>query len=433
MLSLSAPSAARLSPMSLSHETSEAIRVARVLCILSMVSVHFWPGAGKILAAPVAPALHVFYLIVIDYLGRGSVPLLSVVSGVLLTVSFSRKGDPLDMVADKARVFLVPMVLWSAILLALFGLHALLTGSMAELPRTGMGWANALFAITAPPANLPLGFLRDVFLSAAAGIAGLTLYRRLPAAAVLLLLALVAVEVTTGGVLLLRPQILAFFVTGMLIALAGLTDLRPPWALVILLVAAEVGLRHGLGMRVGEGGAELALSYLARIAMSLLMWRLALDIRARGGRPYRLARFLEPDIFLIFCSHMIGVALAGLVARKAGITVTSAVYPLLFLAQFPLVTVLGLGLSRLGRRHAPAVLAVLTGRSPAPPAAPSSPRPSAAGAPPPLTLPGQDRGQDPAQDRGRAGGGSRPQARNDAKAGSAKAGRTKAARAPTRV
>jgi len=153
------------SRISLPDGRSEAIRIARVICILSMVSVHFWPGASRILAVDVWLPVHGFYLLAIDYMGRGSVPLLSTISGVLLTLSFFRNVSPSHLLMSKARSLLIPMIIWSAILMALYGLWGLLSGNPSRLPSDFMDWTNSLIALGAPPANAPLGFLRDLFIS----------------------------------------------------------------------------------------------------------------------------------------------------------------------------------------------------------------------------------------------------------------------------
>ncbi|OWJ84100.1 hypothetical protein CDV52_09465 [Haematobacter missouriensis] len=343
----------------LSPEVSEAIRITRVLCILSMVSVHFWPGAGEILSAPVAPALHGFYEAVINYLGRGSVPLLSAISGVLLTISVSKAAYPLRLIASKIRALLVPMILWSLVMLAALLLHAVVTKDGSRLPATAGDWINSLFALTGPPVNEPLGFLRDVFLSAAIGILALALSRIWFAASIALLLVVTVAEVATGGILLLRPQILAFFTAGILLALAGVTHLRPGWLLVSGLLALDIVLRYVVGIPVGETGG---LAYLARLTMSLVMWQVALTLRRSGGRLYRWAVRLEPNIFLVFGSHMLIILGVGFIARKIGVEVTSPAYPLVFLAQFPLVAFAGIAIGWLGARYAPGVLALFSGR-----------------------------------------------------------------------
>lgn len=287
-----------------------------------MVTVHFWPGVEPIREAQISAVMHTFYVIVIDYLGRSSVPLLSVISGWLLVVSFaSSRRRPLRMVQDKARRLLLPMVLWSAIILLPFVLQAMVTGNMARLPHGGMGWINAFFALTGEPANFPLGFLRDVFLCAALGVGVLMVWRHSPPLGGALLCSWAVVELWADGMLLLRPQILVFFAAGMLLALLGARGrmLRPAWPLVIGLVAADVMMRRILDLDAMGEGIALTLSCLGRAAMSLFIWRVAILLRETGGALLRGLYWLEPHIFMLFCSHRVFVALVAPVWAALGI------------------------------------------------------------------------------------------------------------------
>lgn len=359
----SIPQAAQIiHPARLSREASDAIRVARVLCIMFMTTVHIWPGASRVLAADVGPALHTFYLIAIDYLGRGSVPLLSVVSGFLLTRSLG-KTAPLDVIRGKAQALLVPMVIWSLAVLVLIVARAVFLGDGSDMPQGPMGWINAVFSVTAPPANIPVAFLRDVFISAVLGVALVEIARQMPPLALGLGVALIAVEVLSGGMLLLRPQILAFYMAGLFLGARVGRLPEPPWALVLMAVGLEVVLRHGMGLpSSGDGGTGLWMSYLGRIAMSLLMWRTALDIRRSEGGLWRLTRVLEPHIFVIFCSHMLTVLTVAFLGGHFGIVPEDRVYPLVFLGQFILIALVGLAISVMGRRYAPGLLAIASGK-----------------------------------------------------------------------
>lgn len=312
-----------------------------------MISVHFWPGATRVLHAEVPGALHVFYDIVIDYLGRGSVPLLSTVSGILLTISATRHPVPLRLLPGKARSLLLPMVTWSAVMVALAVLNAVLLHDRTELPVGAMGWVNAFFALTAPPANLPLAFLRDVFVAAAIGLLAIGIHRRLPMAGVLFLLAAAALEGLTGGILLLRPQILTFFALGILLSWAGAANFVPRWWLVLGMLALDVTLQI---FPVTGAAGEFLHAYLNRIAMMLLMWRVAIAIVRAGGPAHRAIRRLEPYVFTIFCTHMIMVSAVAVLAGKVGIEVEDATYPLLFLAQFPLAVMLAVAVATARRR-----------------------------------------------------------------------------------
>lgn len=96
---------------------TQAIEAARIACILSMsyVHLHFFPLEGTdSLAFRVRDAL------LVDLLGRSSVPLLSAISGFLIVSSLARKPY-MAFVRGKAASLLLPMVLWNGIALALFG------------------------------------------------------------------------------------------------------------------------------------------------------------------------------------------------------------------------------------------------------------------------------------------------------------------------
>lgn len=334
----------------LTRETSDAIRVARVLCILSMISVHFWPGASQVLDADVPRALHLFYLVVIDFLGRGSVPLLSTVSGVLLTLSAARADVPLALLGGKARALLVPMVTWSAVMVALALAYAAVSGDRSELPQGGMGWINAFLALTAPPANLPLAFLRDVFVTAAIGLLAIGIHRRSPWGGAGLLLLAVGMEMATGGVLLLRPQILTFFALGMALSWTGRANFVPPWFLALGMLLVTI-LLH-----VHPQPGPLP-PLLNRIAMMLLMWRVAIAIVRGGGAAHHAIRRLEPIIFTVFCSHMVMIACVSVFAHSTAVTTEDPLYPLLFVAQFPLAVALAAGVAAVRRRLRPKVSA----------------------------------------------------------------------------
>jgi len=153
----------------LTPEASEAMAMARVVCITLMMFVHVWPGASAILAAPVSLSLAVTYEVLIEDLARGSVPLLSIVSGLLFFRSASGPESATSLILGKVRSLLVPMVCWSSIMLILAGMHSQATGNKAFMSMSLIEWLDNVFGINGPPFNVPLAFLRDIF--ACCGIA----------------------------------------------------------------------------------------------------------------------------------------------------------------------------------------------------------------------------------------------------------------------
>jgi hypothetical protein len=304
-----------------------------------MVSVHVWPGATRVLA--VEGPFSGFFEVMIGYLGRGSVPLLSLVSGYLLTLSAHRYSAA-RLVAHKAQALLYPMVVWSALLLALLAAHAMAAGDASRLPATPLGWINAVFALTAEPVNLPLAFLRDVFVAAVLGLAGMALCRRSIVLGAAFLIAVAAIEYGTGGVLTLRPQILIFFFAGVLLGVRGETRLVPPIWLVVLALVADVMVKQNFA---GEGP-----EYFNRVAMSLVIWRCAIGLARGPGAVTRGIRAIEPHVFIIFCSHMITVTMVAGVANALHVSEQDPIFPLVWLVQFPLILAVGVAISLLSHR-----------------------------------------------------------------------------------
>lgn len=342
---------------SLSRAQSEAIRLARVVCILSMVTVHFWPGAGRILTGAGPAAAHPFYLLLVDYLGRSSVPLLSVISGALFILSARGFDGPWQILPKKLRSLIVPMILWSAALLLLYLLHASATGDRSRLPQDLPGWINALFALTAPPANLPLAFLRDTFVCGLilATTLSLALTLRWPVLALLLPVLAALLQHQTGLPLVLRPQIALFFALGAALALSGGLRLSPPWILVLALLVLDIGLRNALGGELPVWAREL----LNRIAMSLLVWKLCETLVRHAPTLAQRLRRIEPYTFTLFCSHMLAVTLVAGVTGALDYSETRDSYLLVFLLQYPLALALAVALvetrRRLRNRRAPAL------------------------------------------------------------------------------
>lgn len=322
---------------------SDAIRICRVICITSMISVHFWPGAKAISEADTFFLQKGAFSLLIDHLGRGSVPLLSAISGVLLALTAARSASTLKIVERRFANLVPPMVVWSGAMLALAVAQMVVLGDASDLPRGIMGWVNALFAITQPPANAPLGFLRDVFLASCLGLVAL----RLPAAwGGAWLAVLVVLEWSAGGFLFLRPQILICFAIGIALARAGLIARTPGWPSTLAVSAAAIAA----GQAGGDALPWALRETLTRLPVALLIWRAGLSLAADLPRSARVLMRLEPYIFTVFCTHMITVAFVAAALRKSGITVESPIYPLVFLMQFPLVFGVAAGVYHLRQR-----------------------------------------------------------------------------------
>jgi hypothetical protein len=295
-----------------------------------------------------APALaQAFYFLMIDVLGRASVPLLSLLSGVLLVASFHNRGSR-SVLGSKVQTLIIPMIAWSLPMALILFAEPFVTGD-PKLVWSGADWVNALFSVSASPANGPLHFFRDVFIMAIYGCLILTVFRLNKAAGIMLAVLVALVEQKTGGFLLFRNQIAIFFVAGMLLAMLGRANWHPSWR-VVAAVMACLGLVWSIGLFDGQPQNLLqqrAAELLPRLAVSLLMWRLAYTNAERVDSLRQVLLRIEPHIFVVFCSHAIMVKPFGLLAAMLGLSETSAIQPLFLILQITVFVAVGIALSHI--------------------------------------------------------------------------------------
>ena len=351
----------------ISPDISDRIRVARVICILAVIYVHAPPYDMP----STADLFSQDFLIqsIRNLLGRSSVPLLSVISGLLVTLALARKSWPV-LLRGKIITLLVPLILWNAIALLASA------GATFEMIRDKPGdLVNALFALTREPKLVPLYFLRDMFACFLLAPLLLPLLDRWPRLVLAVLFANGILEL--DGPLVINSQILFFFALGCAFARPGsglslaevdghLPRLAPIAALLVLQLVL-IPLLPGAILDATEGPAKThaALSLmLARLGGCLLFWYLTAALLRHGLAP-AITRF-EPVIFFVFCAHplIIGVIRRGL-TMIAGPGAEQSfgwflVYPLLVLGvSIPLVAI--------AARVAPMPLsALLGGRCPTP-------------------------------------------------------------------
>ena len=296
------------------HRVSEPIRVARVLCIFFVIYVHVSPGNSQIdIVGHGLRAFDVFHGMLVNTIGRASVALLSAVSGYLTVHSLARVSFP-SVLVRRVRSLLIPMAFWSAafIGLALVGEHfqAGFIESSLRGPLTVERLPTLLIGVFGEPANLPLYFLRDLFVCVLFAPVLLVLLKR----RVALFAAFVAVVYVVGfnSVLFLSPNLFLFFAIGMWIAKSGKVPLSFPapviWLSVAgLLIVGGAATAAILSLTMGPDplSARMVepLLALVRFPAAILFWAASLWLAARplGAR---LAR-IEPYIFFVFCAHTI--------------------------------------------------------------------------------------------------------------------------------
>jgi hypothetical protein len=321
-------------------QLSGAIGVARVLCILGIVYVHAWTGLpGWALANSDHTMQGALRWTLMEFLGRSAVPLLGMISGWLVAGSAASRPYP-QFVAGKVRTILLPMAAWNAIAIVLVSSAAyagLLAAPRPPLSPAAFQWfANELFSLTrVNHINVQMPFLRDLFVCMLMAPFLLRMSNWW-----LVAVALTAAVWAISGeflYLLLRPAILLFFVSGILVRRAGLETravslpMLAALAPFIALALLRVVLAIGTDFNGDHPHLRVALDLVLRFAAALAFWRLSWALAGSRAAPMLLR--VEPFMFLMFCCHLIliwfGGPAIGSVVGKLG----SPLYPLFLIAH----------------------------------------------------------------------------------------------------
>lgn len=359
---------------------STAIAIARLVGILGVVYVHAWTGrTAEELTAQAMTAQGLLRIVVIEMFGRSAVPLLGMISGWLVVSTATRRGY-LAFVTGKARAILLPMLLWSAIAVVAVCSFAWFGQLKAPVPSS-LGWVlNELVPLAHPgDISVQMPFLRDLFVCMLVA----PLLVRLPLSA----LAGIAVLVVVWSVsllplyVLLRPQILVFFIAGIL---ARRTDAAErvatlPYGLAalpyaLLFLPAFLFAVEGTPFITAHPHAMAAFDLVFRLASSLIFWRTAWAVAGLSiaGRIVRLERYG----FLAFCDHLVLLWLLGPVIGLVTGPLGAPLYPAYLLLQPSLVLGATILLGKALIALAPAAAGILSGgRLTRPPDLPRPARP----------------------------------------------------------
>jgi len=352
-------------PLTSDQAISSAIRISRVLGILGIIYVHAWTGRGgsELLALASTPQ-GIFRWGLIDLVGRSAVPLLSVISGWLVASSVQKRSY-WGFVWDKAEVLIGPMLAWNLIAMTLV-CTAAAQGWLQAPTATSVGWViNELFCLTAPnDVNVQISFLRDLFVC----MLEAPLLVRLSERVVFGLIGLVAIWCVGGWnfFILLRPQILLFFLQGLMARRRDWAEplgrLAWPLAAVLFCLASPLSIVQSVW---GQAWADThpvwsnALDVAQRLGAALFVWRLA---TALARRPVGLAiSRLAPLAFLMFCAHLTMIWFAGPWLGRLTGPLGAPGYPLFLMVQPLLVLVATIALREALITLSPHLAAFLTG------------------------------------------------------------------------
>jgi succinoglycan biosynthesis protein ExoH len=238
----------------------ERINSLRLLLILGIMVIHI-PFDDS--TAPYGTNSFINWLRIVlgDLMFQAGVPCFSAISGFLLF----RNGPDVDfrkMLRSKWRSIVVPFLIWNLGFYACVYVaqaHGAGYGYLTDLHTAGPAvQANMLFAAAGKPINLPLYFLRDLFVCMLISPLIAKAVLRAPAFTLVVLFALSQLCGNLG--LLLRADVLFAFALGAAVALRGWDAKaldRFNWIILPVFVAAASGIAVQVMQKLPESEALL--------------------------------------------------------------------------------------------------------------------------------------------------------------------------------
>nr|WP_277355214.1 acyltransferase [Paracoccus hibiscisoli] len=282
------------------------IDCVRVLCITFMMFTHLKEYEQS---SVYGGDLNILGVLTNDYLGRASVPALSLISGYLLVLGW-KKIDAPDLrkfTIRKTNRVIVPMLTWNLIYIltvaaAYFTINY--QHRVIEIIQDGsfIDIVNAFTSLTSSPANFTLHFIRDLFVTQILifGILSLCGRYRIP------------ILIAFGGYALIaqmepiisRELIVVFLVAGALMALYGvrLISLASSRAvLVVCLAMLAVLIAWGPQPRINVSSYTF-FDLFMRIGISLSI--IVVSFYLAHLSIWKVFRFLAPVSFLTYLLHL---------------------------------------------------------------------------------------------------------------------------------
>ncbi|MGE0775602.1 MAG: acyltransferase [Sphingomonadaceae bacterium] len=354
-----------IAPPSLRPLQSDAIAAARVFCILGMVYAHAWTGRTTLFVIENSDSAQgMFRWVLVELIGRSSVPLLGMISGWLVASSALRRGY-WNFVGGKARTILLPMILWNAIAVVLICGSGWMGWLRAPMPKD-VGWViDEIFGHASfHRLNVQMTFLRDLFICMA--LAPLFIRLRTHWLVLLMAVTLAWSIFAWWFPLFLRPQIPLFFLIGIVARRLGSADRIAimPFAYAALPFAVLGPVKVAIsiwGYHFSKENPELiaGLDVAMRFTAALLAWRTAIAL-AQTPLIIMLKR-IEPYAFLLFCAHVIMIWFGGQSLGRAIGPLGTPDYPMLLLIQPLLVLAATVVLGRFLMEVAPGAAKLLSG------------------------------------------------------------------------
>ncbi len=295
----------------MTEKQSQTIRVVRVLCIFFMCYVHVNPSpvwTPDLMAAYPTYAQYIYYVIV-DILGRGSVPALSLISGYLAVYAYNRRSDYWKYFKSRFASIIVPMMSWNSIIILLslliyFATSAQTTVLKEVMPAVLSGDFISTFdkisGHSYGSATDALNFLRDLFAIGLLIPLYFYLFKKTGAFGVFLIW---LIGLTLGfAPFVFRPTILMFFTLGFFIAMQSTDQSETRKSIKQVSIAALSALAlvyfvPQLNQLYASNTVHSA--FLLSVSIPFLLFAVYLSSLNIGASIAKL----EPAIYVMFLSH----------------------------------------------------------------------------------------------------------------------------------
>jgi succinoglycan biosynthesis protein ExoH len=270
-----------------------------------------------------------------DSLFRIGVPCLSMISGYLLFRKGVASFDYGKVLRSKAATVLLPFLLWNlGLFFAVLAIQrvGVAVGYFPDLwGATARDLLTQAFALEGLPINVPLYFLRDLFVCILLSPILLLLLRRaaLPVLAVLFVLAVIP-DLTLG--IVLKRSILFSFALGIYLALRG-ADLKALDRFALPGTLATLGAAAVLSVALYQTGPDFPWAVdLMRSVLAIVgafgFWMIsAIAVKSRLGQRLSATGSLS---FWVFCAHYPLLVLMWMVWNRVG---SVEAYPLFYVGS----------------------------------------------------------------------------------------------------
>ncbi|GGF91006.1 succinoglycan biosynthesis protein exoh [Rhizobium wenxiniae] len=348
--------------MNVDQNISSRINLMRILLICGIVFVHVPHDPASDVVIAQTGWFNWLSVFLGDSLFRIGVPCLSMISGYLLLRKGAASFDYGKVVRSKTMTVLLPFLIWNlGLFVAILGLQrvGIGVGYFPDITASLREMLTYAFALEGMPANVPLYFLRDLFVCILLSPILLFLLRHaaIPALALLFVLAVIP---DLSFAIVVKRSILFSFALGMFLGMRGadlkaLDRLAWPVSIATLAAAFALSLAIYLSQPAYPWGVDLARNILS-IVGAFGFWMIsAIAIETRLGRRLASTGSLS---FWVFCAHYPVLVALWMVWNRVA---TAEAYPLFYFGSVVVSLVILVISNAVMMRIASPVYEVLTG------------------------------------------------------------------------